>query len=100
MLKIEKRFAVDGVPYDVMVITHGGAKYELEDGCDEEGRDSEAETPWGFKLVETSYKNMTDGELIVKIQKLANHPDATYEEFRDEDGDMVWRVFFKTPEAS
>ena len=83
--------------FPVMVVTHEGEEYELEDMCDEDGDDWSGEgMPWGFKLVETSYKG-TDGKEVARVQKLAEHPEALYEEYVDVDGDVVWRTFFKVP---
>ena len=87
------------VEYPVMVVTHDGVEYELDQGCDEDGSDNDDPNSWGFKLVETSYKGRTDHKLVAKIVKLSEAPDALYEEGTDEDGDYYWRVWFEAPKA-
>ncbi len=111
-IKVEIR-DFPGGRFEVMTVEHGGETFLLEDPCDEDGDDAEhvdaedldedgkgaVEPSWGFKLVETSYKGRESGELIAKIQRLSSHPDAEYQSFVDEDGDRVWRVFFKRPDG-
>lgn len=70
-------------------------EYHLEP-CDGSGRDwDEDELSPCAKLVETTYKNKTDRELVADILELAEHPKAKFWEGQDEDGDWVWRVWFR-----
>lgn len=114
-IKLEKKTyqCHDGVINESLVLTvmHDGEEYELDSFCDEDGDDvylledgtyenhfgDEVDEPYGFKLVETTYKGREDMELVSKIKKLSEHPEAQYRTGTDEDGDYYWVVYFKTP---
>jgi len=100
---------------EVMVVEREGKEHVLETPCDENGddldliwdaktrtthvEDNDGDTviPYGYKLAETTYKGREDGTVIAEIQELAEHPEATYQRYVDEDDDTVWRIFFKRP---
>jgi hypothetical protein len=84
----------DGIWPSASITLDSGEKIELEP-CEDNGWDWNGESvPTHYKLVETSYKNQTNSELVVLIRSLNAIPGARYKEGVDIDGDYFWRVWF------